>query len=124
MKNIIANVRYCGWSTAANEVTAYDEKVPRRWDGTAASFVNSATDDAAPINDSCFVGTLEKNSLFADYEAGVLTPGAVTKNKGAIIEGVDVPSVDLLGNPRVQQTAIDIGCYEVQPAKGISVIIR
>ena len=48
----------------------------------------------------------------------------MTKNKGAIIEGVDVPSVDLLGNPRVQQSAIDIGCYEVQPAKGISVIIR
>ena len=75
MKNIIANVRYCGWSTAANEVTAYDEKVPRRWDGTAASFVNCATDDAAPINDSCFVGTLEKNSLLPIMRPAFSYPG-------------------------------------------------
>ena len=93
-------------------------------DGTAASFVNCATDDATPINDTCFVGTLEKDSLFADYENKDLTPGAVTKNKGTASDDFAFPSVDLAGNPRVVGKAIDIGCYERQPAKGSSIIIR
>lgn len=121
--NVIANVRYCGWSIAANAVAAYDEKVPRRWDGTAASFVNCATDDATPINDTCFVGTLEKGSLFADYANKDLTPGAVTKNKGIASDDFAFPSVDLAGNPRVHKV-IDIGCYECQSAKGLSIIVR
>ena len=122
--NVIANVRYCGWSIAANAVTAYDEKVPRRWDGTAASFVSCATDDATPINDTCFVGTLEKGSLFADYENKDLTPGAVTKNRGAASGDFAFPAGDLAGNPRVVGKAIDIGCYERQLAKGFGIIVR
>ena len=118
---VVADLHYINADDAFAETEP--REVPRMVGDRNNGFVNCASDLDKP-NASCFVGTLEPNSLFADYAAGDFTPGAVTKNKGAIIEGVDVPSVDLLGNPRVQQTAIDIGCYEVQPAKGISVIIR
>ena len=123
VNNVIAGIRYCGWSIERNAVVAYDDKIPRRWDGTAANFVNCATDDATPINDTCFVGTLEKGSLFADYANKDLTPGAVTKNKGIASDDFAFPSVDLAGNPRVHKV-IDIGCYECQSAKGLSIIIR
>ncbi len=97
---------------------------PKRWAGTAASFVSCATDDATPINDTCFVGTLEKGSLFADYENKDLTPGAVTKNRGAASGDFAFPAGDLAGNPRMVGKAIDIGCYERQLAKGFGIIVR
>lgn len=122
----IADIR---WDIVPAEGEDRDELLsklerPRRWTGTAASFVSCATDDAIPINDTCFVGTLEKGSLFADYENKDLTPGAVTKNRGAASGDFAFPSVDLAGNPRVVGKAIDIGCYERQPAKGFGIIVR
>ena len=90
----------------------------------AASFVNCATDDASPINETCLVGTLEKGSLFEDYANRDLTPGAVLKNKGAAIDGCAFPSVDLAGNPRVYGKAIDIGCFERKPGPGMTIKMR
>ena len=97
---------------------------PQRWAGTAASFVNCATDDATAINETCLVGTLEKGSLFVDYENRDLAPGGVLKNKGVAIDGHVFPSVDLAGNQRVYGSAIDIGCFERQPAHALTIIIR
>ena len=122
----IADIR---WDIVPAEGEDRDELLsklerPRRWTGTAASFVSCATDDATPINDTCFVGTLEKGSLFADYEIKDLTPGAVTKNRGAASGDFAFPAGDLAGNPRVVGKAIDIGCYERQLAKGFGIIVR
>ena len=122
----IADIR---WDIVPAEGEDRDELLsklerPRRWTGTAASFVSCATDDATPINDTCFVGTLEKGSLFADYENKDLTPGAVTKNRGAASGDFAFPAGDLAGNPRVVGKAIDIGCYERQLAKGFGIIVR
>ena len=97
---------------------------PQRWAGTVDSFVNCATDDAAVINGTCFVGTLAAGSLFADYANGDLTPGSVTSNKGTAIDGIAFPSVDLAGNPRIHGSSIDIGCFEKRPIRGTIILIR
>ena len=94
---------------------------PQRWAGTAASFVNCATDDAAAINATCSVGTTA--TMFNDYANGDLTPGPALKNKGGAVEGYAFPSVDLAGLPRLNH-AVDVGCYEKQPVRGMSIICR
>ena len=119
----IADINYVGYSSAEDKVVDYTEKTPQRWAGTAASFVNCATDDAAAINATCRVGTLEKGSLFEDYANRDLTPGAVLKNKGGAVEGYAFPSVDLAGLPRLNRT-IDVGCYEKQPVVGLRLRLR
>ena len=120
---VMADFRYYQFSDSSHWAE-YAEESPSRWRGTAANFVNCATDDAAAINETCFVGSLEKGSLFADYANRDLTPGTVLKNKGVAIYGYVFPSVDLAGNQRVYGSAIDIGCFERQPTWGMTVIIR
>ena len=68
------------------------------------------TDDAAPVNETCSVGTT--NTMFVNYAKGDLTPSTALRNKGGAIEGVAFPSVDLAGRPRVVGSRIDAGCYE------------
>ena len=97
------------------------EEVPARCLGTAANFVKCVTDDAEPINETCSVGTTE--TMFRDYANGDLTPGPALKNKGGAVEGYAFPSVDLAGLPRLNG-AIDVGCYEKQPVRGMNVIFR
>ena len=94
---------------------------PQRWAGTAENFVKCVTDDAAPINETCSVGTTE--TMFRDYENGDLTPGRALKNKGGAVEGYAFPSVDLAGLPRLNR-AIDVGCYEKQPVAGMKIRVR
>ena len=95
-----------------------DIGTPQRWAGTAANFVKCVTDDAAPINATCSVGTT--NTMFLDYAKGDLRPNTALRNKGGVIEGVDFPSVDLAGLPRLVGSAIDVGCYE---GKGMAFMI-
>ena len=121
VNNAIADIRYCGWSIEKNAVAAYDEKTPQRWAGTAASFVKCVTDDAAPVNATCSVGTTA--TMFQDYANGDLTPGPALKNKGGEVGGYAFPSVDLAGLPRLNH-AVDVGCYEKQPVRGMNVIFR
>lgn len=91
---------------------------------TAANFVNCATDDAAPINATCVVGTLAKGSLFEDYANGNLMAGPAVKNKGAAIDGIAFPSADLAGMPRIHGNSIDIGCFERQAMCGMTILFR
>lgn len=120
----IADINYVGYSAELDKVVDYTEKTPQRWAGTAASFVNCATDDATAINETCFVGTLEKGSLFEDYANRNLMAGLAVKNKGAAIDGYAIPSVDLAGKPRIHGSSIDIGCFERQAMFGMSVMLR
>lgn len=120
----IADINYVGYSSAEDKVVDYTEKTPQRWAGTAANFVNCATDDAAAINETCVIGTLAKGSLFEDYANGNLMAGPAVKNKGAAIDGVAFPSVDLAGMPRIHGNSIDIGCFERQAMCGMTILFR
>ena len=96
---------------------------PQTWTGTAANFVNCATDDASPINETCRVGT--PATMFNDYAAGNFVPklnGALF-NRGMSLE-VGVPSVDLSGNPRVSGSSMDIGCFESQIEPSTMIFLR
>ena len=117
----IADISYVGYSAATDSVVDYPSATPQRWAGTAENFVKCVTDDAAPINATCTVGTTA--TMFQDYANGDLTPGPALKNKGGAVEGYAVPSVDLAGLPRLNR-AIDVGCYEKQPVRGMNVIFR
>ena len=81
------------------------------WMGTG-NFVACATDDATPINSSCYTGTLAK--FFRDYDHGDYRPNATGSrplvNRGVTYEGM--AAVDLGGNKRLIGSKIDIGCYE------------
>lgn len=115
----IADFKYYQYSDASTwgEI----EEVPARCLGTAANFVKCVTDDATPVNATCSVGTTA--TMFQDYANGDLTPGPALKNKGGAVEGYASPSVDLAGLPRLNH-AIDVGCYEKQPVRGMSIICR
>ena len=117
----IADINYVGYSSEAGAVVDYPSLTPQRWAGTAENFVKCVTDDAVPINATCSVGTTA--TMFQDYANGDLTPGPALKNKGGEVEGYAVPSVDLAGLPRLNR-AIDVGCYEKQPVRGMNVIFR
>lgn len=83
---------------------------------------NCATDTDAPLNSTCFTMTA---SDFADYESGDYRPVL----RGALFDhGADIPGwskiTDLAGKPRIARKAIDIGCYELQPLPGFSVMLR
>ncbi len=117
----IADISYVGYSAATDSVVDYPSATPQRWAGTAANFVKCVTDDAAPINETCSVGTTE--TMFRDYANGDLTPGPALKNKGGAVEGYAFPSVDLAGLPRLNR-AIDVGCYEKQPVAGMKIRVR
>ena len=84
------------------------------WMGTG-NFIACATDDATPINNSCYTGTVAK--LFRDYDHGDYRPKAPGPlvNKCVSYEGM--PATDLGGNKRLIGSKIDIGCYEAHAAE-------
>ena len=115
----IADFKYYQYSDSST--WGVIDEVPARCLGTAANFVKCVTDDAAPINATCSVGTTA--TMFQDYANGDLTPGPALKNKGGEVDGYAFPSVDLAGLPR-RNRVIDVGCYEKQPVRGMNVIFR
>ena len=90
------------------------------WTGTAASFVNCATDGASAINETCI---LVDKSVFIDYDNGRYTPvaGGALVNAGADVELSS--TTDLAENRRIVGRRIDIGCYEGR-APGFFLILR
>lgn len=95
-------------------------RVVAPWTGSAASFVNCATDGAAPVNETC---RLVDTSAFVDYDGGDYRPNpkGPLANAGADYEGMS--PVDLAGNARRVSFSVDIGCYESE-RKGFAVLIR
>ena len=94
---------------------------PQAWAGTAANFVNCATDDDAPINETCRIGTAA--TFFKDYAARDLTPKQDGPLFGAGAPVAGAPAVDLAGNPRLS-SRIDIGAFEFQLPSGLVIVIR
>ena len=117
---VIADLHYIA-HTAIDRADILPDAVST-WVGTAASFVNCATDDAEPINETCRVGTAA--TFFTDYAAGDLTPkrGGDIINRGLPVGSA--PAVDLAGLPRLAGSAIDIGCYESQGEPATLVVFR
>ena len=122
---VIADIR---WDIVPADGEDRDELLktvgtPDRWAGTAASFMNCATDDDVAINGSCILGTTA--TFFADYAAGDLTPkmGGGIFNKGMALE-VGIPSVDLAGQPRLSGSFVDIGCFECQLDPRTIILLR
>ena len=83
--------------------------------------MNCATDDAAPINETCRTGTVA--TFFKDYAARDLTPKQDGPLFGAGAPVAGAPAVDLAGNPRVS-SRIDIGAFEFQLPSGLVIVIR
>ena len=92
---------------------------PAPWRGTAASFVNCAVDGEKP-NDSCI---LADTTVFKGYSKGDyrLKGGCALVNAGVPVTLHS--TIDLAKMPRVQDKAIDIGCYEAN-ASGFLLFVR
>ena len=99
----------------------------RRADGTSVPFSGSTkfygcAGDAAVDGINAIVGTPE--SFYENPAAGKYRPlrGGLLVNAGSAV--VLASSTDLDGNPRILKDLIDIGCYELQPQKGLSIFVR
>ena len=101
------------------------ETTPSPWSGTAAGFVNCATDGDEAINETC---KLIAESAFANYDGGDYCPlsGGPLVSAGIAVEGweKDGPMTDLAGRPRVTGSRIDIGCYELANQPGLTILFR
>ena len=106
-------------SITTNQVESLHPAAP--WIGTAANFVNCATDGDAAINEPC-LRIEDETEFFKDYANGDYTPktGGPLVNKGVNYEGM--ASVDLAGNPRKVGSKVDIGCYEASSAAFIIIV--
>ena len=114
-------VKNCAiFGVTRDEEVEVEGRVIAPWTGTAASFVNCATDGASAINDTCII--IDK-SAFIDYDNGLYTPkrGGVLVNAGA--EVVLSSATDLAEGERILGSRIDIGCYE-GALMGSAVILR
>ncbi len=80
--------------------------------GDKSKFVNCVTDGETALNSTCKVGTLAE--MFESATDGKWLPKAdgILKNAGTT-SNLDVPTLDLRGNPRIHGNAIDVGCYEI-----------
>ena len=96
-------------SVTTNQLESLHPAAP--WSGTAANFVNCATDGDAAVNETC-LRIEDETEFFKDYANGDYTPkaGGPLVGKGANYEGM--ASVDLAGRKRLNGSKIDIGCYE------------
>lgn len=84
------------------------------WAGESSAFVNCATDDAEPINDTCIAGNV--SNMFIDYKNGNYCPkGGGILQDGGTADGIALPATDFIGEKRVRGKAIDIGCCESAP---------
>ena len=88
------------------------------WTGTASVFQQCATDDAAAVNATCLVGTVQQ--FFRDYAAGDYRPRDPLIDKGASL--ASYPAFDLAGKPRIQGSRIDIGAFEAPPSCFVLII--
>ena len=93
------------------------------WIGTAANFVNCATDGDAAINGTC-LRIDEGAKFFNDYANGDYSPktGGPLVDAGVNYDGIS--ATDLAGNPRNFGKGVDIGCYECQKTPGFYIIVR
>lgn len=93
------------------------------WSGTAANFVNCATDGDAAINGTC-LRIDEGVKFFNDYANGDYSPktGGPLVDAGVNYDGIS--ATDLAGNPRNFGKGVDIGCYECQKTPGFYIIVR
>ena len=66
--------------------------------------------------------------LFADPADGDWTPkcrkGADSLYNAGTTNGVDLPTKDLRGNPRLHGRKVDVGCYECYFSVGTLIFIR
>lgn len=117
---------YCANNASAQVINCVAAGFKRN-DGTVVPFGGQASrffacaGDAAVEGFEVAVDTREK--MFADPANGDYQPlrGGVLCNAGVAVELSS--TTDLAGNPRVHKV-IDIGCYELPPAKGLSIIVR
>ena len=114
-------VKNCAiFGVTRDEEVEGEGRVIAPWTGTAASFVNCATDGASAINETCII--IDK-SAFIDYDNGLYTPkrGGALVNAGAEVELSS--ATDLAEGERILGSRIDIGCYE-GALMGSAVILR
>ena len=88
--------------------------------GTLANASHCASDGGEELDATCVAGTAA--GFFKDYEKGDYTLSKTSPliNKGVVYDGIS--AIDLLGNPRVQSRAPDIGAYESRAANFIIII--
>lgn len=99
-----------------------NEDTPENCSGIKENCINCAFDSGTKPNESCLIGTTEM--FFVDYANGDLMPNGLLKHAGSnAAAGFTAFDRDLAGNPRLYRE-IDIGCYEAQPTKGFSIILR
>ena len=108
------NVRFRNNIIVGNYETG-KEKVTATKINEHCTNVNGLTDADVPAT-----------SLFKDFAGGnfSLKPGSPAYNKGTTSGLALLPAIDLAGNPRVQFTKIDIGCYECQSKPCTVVFLR
>ncbi|MBR1588586.1 MAG: hypothetical protein IJ658_09710 [Kiritimatiellae bacterium] len=70
-------------------------------------------------------GCIASDPLFADAARGdfSLRPGSPCRNAGGLADWM-AGAVDLAGNPRLAEAAVDIGCFEWTPATGLTIVIQ
>ena len=120
---------------------AHDKVLRVAEDGTAVNCVvtgfgfvalsGTVPEDASPVlvNEdhgalvNCYIGT--DTGVFRNFGQGDYRPawGGALNDKGTLDGLVSVPSVDLLGKPRVLGSAIDIGAYESK-VSGLILLFR
>lgn len=83
------------------------------WVGSAACFVNCATDDTDPINETCLTGT--RATFFQGTGAHPLRPNESLIDRGLAVLPTGLPGTDFAGNPRLSGSAPDIGYLEASP---------
>jgi len=104
-----------------NQVESLHPAAP--WTGTAANFVNCATDGESAINATC-LRIDEGAKFFNDYANGDYSPktGGPLVDAGVNYDGM--AATDLAGNPRKFGKGVDIGCYECQKIPGFFIFVR
>lgn len=94
----------------------------RIWAGTAANYVNCASDSSAAINATCLTAV---DPGFADSANGDYTPAYASPlrdaGSNADYAGAAASTTDLKGNTRILNDTIDVGALEYVPTVGLGV---
>ena len=91
---------------------------------TAANFINCCS-DIANNKFSTENGCVIADPKFADVAKGdfSLQPSSPCRNAGANVAWME-GALDLAGNPRLDDTTVDIGCYEWQSIAGFTILFK